>query len=40
MNTWEGMSISRFTQVLGLPIYYIYRHVLSTFNRLTHDTTH
>jgi hypothetical protein len=35
MNTWDGMSKGRFTQVLGLPIYHISRHVLSTFKRLT-----
>jgi hypothetical protein len=40
MNMWGGMSAGRFTQVLGLPIYHISRHVLSTFKRLTDDTTH
>jgi hypothetical protein len=35
MNTWGGMSAGRFTQVLGLLIYYICRHVLSSFKRLT-----
>jgi hypothetical protein len=40
MSTWEGMFAGRFTQVLGLPIYHISRHVLSTFKRLTHGTTH
>jgi hypothetical protein len=33
-------SMVRFTQVLGLPIYHISRHVLSIFKRLTHGTTH
>jgi hypothetical protein len=40
MNTWGGMSVGRFTQVLGLPIYHISQHVLSTFKHLTHGTTH
>jgi hypothetical protein len=35
MNMRGGMSAARFTQVLGLPIYHISRHVLSTFKRLT-----
>jgi hypothetical protein len=34
-----GQSAGRFTQVLGLPIYHISRHVFSTFKRLTHGTT-
>jgi hypothetical protein len=40
MNMWGGMSADRFTQVLGLPIYHIPWHVLSTFKRLTHGITH
>jgi hypothetical protein len=40
MNTWGGMSVGRFTQVLGLLIYHISRHVLSTFKRLTQVSTH
>jgi hypothetical protein len=28
--------MGRFTQVLGLPIYHISRHMFSTFKRLTH----
>jgi hypothetical protein len=40
MNRWGGMSEGRFTQVLGLTIYHISRHVLSTFKRLTHFTTY
>jgi hypothetical protein len=40
MNTWGGMSAGRFTQVVDLLIYHISRHVLSTFKRLTHGTTH
>jgi hypothetical protein len=39
MNTWGGMSAGRFTQVLGLPIYHISRHVFSTFKRLTQVST-
>jgi hypothetical protein len=35
----SDMSTARFTQVLGLPIYHISRHVLSTFNRLTQVST-
>jgi hypothetical protein len=35
----RGYVHARFTQVLGLPIYHISRHVLSTFKRLTHGTT-
>jgi hypothetical protein len=38
-QVWS-MNAGWFTQVLGLPIYHIYRHVLSTFKRLTHGTTH
>jgi hypothetical protein len=36
---WGVKSTARFNQVLGLPIYHISRHVLSTFKRLTHGTT-
>ncbi len=32
---WGVKSAARFNQVLGLPIYHISRHVLSTFKRLT-----
>jgi hypothetical protein len=35
----RGYVHCQFTQVLGLPIYHISRHVLSTFKRLTHGTT-
>jgi hypothetical protein len=35
MNMWEGMSKGRFTQVLGLPIYHISRHVICTFKHMT-----
>jgi hypothetical protein len=36
MSMWDGISVGRFTQVLGLLIYHISRYVLSTFKRLTH----
>jgi hypothetical protein len=39
MNTWGGMSAGRFTQVIGLQIYHISRHVFSTFKRLTQVST-
>jgi hypothetical protein len=32
---WGVKSAGRFTQVLGLPIYHISRHMFSTFKRLT-----
>jgi hypothetical protein len=35
----RGKVAARFNWVLGLPIYHISRHVLSTFKRLTHGTT-
>jgi hypothetical protein len=34
------MSICRAIQVLGLPLYHISRHVVSTFKRLATTTTH
>jgi hypothetical protein len=40
MNTWGVMSADRFTQALGLPMYHISRHVLSTLKRLTQVSTH
>jgi hypothetical protein len=40
MNTWGGMSARKLTQVLGLSIYHIPRHVYSTFKRLTQVSTH
>jgi hypothetical protein len=39
MNMWDGTSAGKFTQALGLLIYHISRHVLSTFKRLTQVST-